>query len=234
MSIRYAPFATVKVLSVATRYWRQIQSGVEDGTAFGNAVQEMLNIMHTANETNLVSAYDNQFDHIGLADSITINEDYGTNPIYGIGEPTNPTFVPGNMSVRVNITRLTTDAKSIADYVLKPSYYYDEKMQRRAINNALANTIQPDQGVQRSRNADRLFHVYFSISDIEHNSRLRDFDNFELINNYQIIEFMPVSYGKRINSDNALIFTDVDGIGKVKNLRNLTSELTSNIPQTVT
>ena len=226
MAVRYAPFATVKIMSLATMLQAGKESGQEDEQAFQSAVQDMINA--TVQQTQIQSFiryYTNGtfFRHIGLADSISISEDFGTRPVYGIGEPTNPVLVPNNMSVRVSISRLTTDGNSIADYVLKPSFYYDEKIQRNAIDSARAFNNSP-------RSADNVFHMYLGISDIEHQGSYDEFDLTELVQTYEMVEFMPTSFNRRISSDNAIVFTDVEGTGKILKLKDVIQTLSNQLP----
>lgn len=225
MAVRYAPFATVKVLSLATLLMGKVEAGQADEQAFSSAVQDMISaVVPETQIQTFISHYSNGnlFRHIGLADSISISEDFGTRPVYGIGEPTDPTMVPNNMSVRVSISRLTTDGNSIADYVLKPSFYYDSNIQRQAITQARAFNGSPV-------NADKLFHIFLGITDIEHNGLYNDFSLTELVQTYEMVEFMPTSFNRRISSDNAIVFTDVEGTGKILKLKDVIQTLTNQV-----
>lgn len=226
--VRYAPFATVKMFSMATEAHSQGGSNFRAMEASVNgALQGM--IRDTTGDPAIVQfieTLNSKFVSVGIADSISINEDYGTRPVYGIGEPTNPVLVPGNVSVRVSISRLTTDNRSISDYALKPLYWYDPSMQARAI---ATTTPGGATGARVSGlNADRPFHIYLAITDIEHGGRVPT-DAFKYLNSYQVVEFMPVSYGTRISSENALIFTDVEGTGKILGAREMLGIMTGNV-----
>lgn len=226
MSVRYAPFATVKMLSIATIFRSNVEGGNTDPlSAFADAVRTMINSTTPDLQIDAFKRYYDDstlFRQVALADNINITESYGTRPVYGIGGPTDPLMVPNNMSVSVTISRLTTDNLSIADYALKPAYYYDATMQGLAVNSAISLN-------GSALHADRAFHVYLAVSDIEHGGSLRDIDNHDLLNNYELIEFMPVSYTRRINGDNSIIMTDVEGTGKILRLKDVLSTLVSQL-----
>lgn len=232
MALRYAPFATVKIMSAMTLFHHGLEQGTPESAAFTSAITKMVERASLIDDPEAFYDYYNDmslFTHIGLADSISLSEDYGTRPVYGIGEPTDPAFVPNNMSVRVSISRLTTDGNSIADYVLKPSYYYDADLQRSAIDRVRASEMSPLM-------SDRLFHIFLGITDIEHHGAYKgagdnSIETVERIQNYEMIEFMPTSFNRRISSDNAVVFTDVEGTGKVMGLKALVSSLAKQVPQ---
>jgi hypothetical protein len=72
---------------------------------------------------------DTLFKTIGIARTIRVDEEYGTQNLYAIGEPTRPRIVPNNMSVTVSCERIQLDKRSLYNYMLTPEYFYSRGMQ---------------------------------------------------------------------------------------------------------
>lgn len=200
MAIRFAPFARVRVLSLASVLLEVASAENVPGllmTKLADTARGILNFDPSG-----------AFTDVGLATDITITENFNTRLQYGIGEPANPIIVPGNMSVRVTMSRLTTDSKQMADYVTKPSFYYSSVLQRFSAYFGSTLPLVND--------LDFLFYTYLHIGSIETATNTTGFANvLDGFQNFEVIAFMPSSFTKRLGSQNAEVVTDVEGEGKL-------------------
>lgn len=216
MAIRFAPFARVRVLSLAAKI---IQQGTTDPFAITRLVSDLSALKNRLDTIDPATAGSDPtgFVDVGLATEINITENFNVKSVYGIGQPADPALIPGNLSVRVTISRLTTDSKQISDYISKPVFYYNPLLQKLSAyygSNATTNGIQ---------DLDALFYTYLHVNSIE----VDKFDNtsypskLDNLQNYEIIAFMPTSFTKRISSQNAEITTEMEGEGKLFKLADI-------------
>lgn len=224
MAVRFAPFAKIKVFSLASFLYNNIQTptsadaNVDENVnnedivlGFLSDLQDVLNL-----ETNkTVPLMQNIFQDVALATSVSITETYNTKAMYGIGEPENPVLVPGNVSVRISIARLTTDARQIADYITKPTFYYSAALQKLSTKYFASPTGSVG-------DLDFLFYTYFFIDSLEYESYGTPIGQLQ---NADIFAFMPNTYNKRIESNAADIVTDVEGEGKIFKLKDLIKQV---------
>lgn len=131
---RLSTLAEIKVLSLES-----IRNF--NGTDDGSPREETLDVetavsafagpsVFSADEINidqLLSA----FKTVGIARSIKIDEDYGTNNVYAIGSPTRPRIVPGNMTVNVTCERIQLDKRNLYDFMSTPEYFYAPQVQQQ-------------------------------------------------------------------------------------------------------
>jgi len=222
--VRFAPFATVKVLSVAALMTKgQDMASALTELATGNS---SVNIQ--GNYQNIWNSFQRNFKDVfvdvGLADNIQITQDFGTRALYGIGEPEDPYLVPNNLSVRVSMSRLSLDGRSISNYVTTPSMWYS-----RIVQGVMADTF-AEIPVVGSAGADYTMYTYLAVSDLEKAGGMTN-DLFDAINNFEIIAFMPRTFSKRITSGDAVITTEVEGEGKILRLRKLLDQMFANLPR---
>lgn len=136
MAIRTSPLAEIKVLSLASLLYMSRNANTIDGRYPANIsqIQEKLTELRTAlsNGSKLGPALSNDdlFKTVGLARQLRIDEDYGTQNIYGIGAPTRPRMVPNNYSVSVTADRLQLDTRDLSHYLTMPEYWYADEVQR--------------------------------------------------------------------------------------------------------
>lgn len=198
-----------------------VQNGNVFEAVFSDFASKIINTDFGNLWNYLADSFGTQFRNVGLADRVSISEDYGTRSLYGIGEPTDPALVPNNVSVRISISRLTLDGRSIADYTTKPSFWYNSGLQNSLLS--LASGIP----VIGSAGADYAFYTYLAIGDLENNRDLPVQQLYNNIINYPIYAFIPRSFSKQISSGDSVIMTDVEGEGKVFRLKKLVEIITN-------
>lgn len=206
MAIRFAPFARIRVLSLAT----ELLFGT--GDPFVSLSSRLKDFKAKQKEIDPADF----FRDIGLATEISITETFNTRAQYGIGEPANPTIVPGNLSIRVTMSRLTTDSKQMADYITSPVFYYNNIMQRLSLNYGTTATYD-------LKSVDALFYTYLHVGSIESANSNEKLSDLAMYQNYEVIAFMPNSFTKRLSAQNAEVITDVEGEGKLYKLADLYS-----------
>lgn len=69
------------------------------------------------------------FKTVGIARQVRVDEDYGTQAVYGIGAPTRPRLIPNNFTVNVTCDRIQLDTRNLYDFMLTPEYFYSQGMQ---------------------------------------------------------------------------------------------------------
>jgi hypothetical protein len=118
INVRLSTLAELKVLSIQTLLESAenpegfITDAAEDPGAFNSNLQ-----------------LDTLFKTVGIARTIRVDEEYGTQNLYAIGEPTRPRIVPNNMSVTVSCERIQLDKRSLYNFMLTPEYFYSRGMQ---------------------------------------------------------------------------------------------------------
>lgn len=119
MAVRITTLAEIQVLSMATL------------KKFGNkdrdeAVKTMREFVPTNGD-----GLSKLFQTVGIAREVRINEDWGTQPVYGIGAPTRPMMVPNNYQVSASIQRLQLDTRDGWHYIFSPDYWYSTDVQEK-------------------------------------------------------------------------------------------------------
>jgi len=211
--IRYSPMAEVRILSL-TALVEKLTDGDEtpidnfaDAFAFlQNALsQHYGNLYHYLRSIVNDIGVESLFTTIGTATNVRISEDYGTRPVYGIGEPTNPVLVPNNVAMRVSISKLTIDKAAVSRYAMKPIYWYEPRLQKKAIDTMIAANGD-------LLGADYFFYSYLVLKDMETGGLSSDY--VEAIDNDYILAFMPRDYAVGLSNNTTLIETNVNGEGK--------------------
>lgn len=194
MATRLSTLAEVKVLSLSTILYRLANNSASDVDR--DLVSEALQTL----KSNIIDPSDLQtkktlsltggggevpiFKTIGIARSIRIDEDYGTQNIYGIGAPTRPRIVPNNFSVNISVERLQLDTRDMHHYSAKPDYWYSK-------------------GVQRAIGIDDiLLYTFLFIRSKEENDRRTD-----------IYAVMPRSTQRAVTSGDVMIAHSVNMVG---------------------
>jgi hypothetical protein len=233
MAIRFAPFAKIKIFSLASYLYRFIQNNQDYSyvDTRGNAqvrkvdarviakgfAEALLNSVVPNVDSFNIKTLNDLFDDVALATSISINESFNTKSVFNVGQPEDPLIIPGNMNVKVSISRLTTDSRQIADYVTKPAFYYTKGLQQ-----IYSNKFKDLNEIVKDYNM--FFYTYIFLDSLETESYTTSMGKLQ---NFQIVAFMPSSFSKRIESNTAEIVSDVEGEGKlftvdkfIKNLSN--------------
>lgn len=117
MAVRISTLAEIQVLSLATL--KKFGKKKAD-----DAVKDMRTFLPT-NGDGLASL----FTTVGIAREVRINEDWGTQPVYGIGDPTRPMMIPNNYQVSASIQRLQLDTRDGWHYIFSPDYWYSTDVQ---------------------------------------------------------------------------------------------------------
>ena len=211
--IRYSPMAEVRILSL-TALVEKLTDGSEtridnfaDAFAFlqGTLSGHYGNLYHYLRGIVNELGVESLFTTIGTATNVRLSEDYGTRPVYGIGEPTNPVLVPNNLAVRVSISKLTIDKAAVSRYAMKPVYWYEPRLQRAAIDTMISANSD-------LLGADYFFYSYLALNDMETGGLSTDY--IEAIDNDYIVAFMPRDYSTALSNNTTLIETNVNGEGK--------------------
>jgi len=175
MAVRLSTLAEIKAFSITT---------LAQSTENANDVLSALDSFPDTFDEGLdpLAGFD-LFKTVGLARSVRITEDFGTQNYYGIGSPTRPRIVPNNMSVTANVERLQLDTHDLNNYLASPEYWY-------------SNQVQAEVGVD-----DYKLYSYFFIKSKEE----EDPD--------EIYALMPRSAQRAVTSQNVMIVNTVDLIG---------------------
>lgn len=125
------------------------------------------------------------FTTVGLARQLRIDEDYGTQNIYGIGSPTRPRMVPNNYSASVTADRLQLDTRNLSHYITSPEYWYSDDVQQHI-------------GID-----DMLLYTYMFVRSKENDSKHR----------YDIYALMPRTSSSTVSSGDTMIVHNVSMTG---------------------
>lgn len=209
MAPRFSPYAIIKTISFNTLL-QPGQSVIDLGMA-------LLDILRNAND--LWSALTSNlplFKSIGIADNVSIDDNYNSRPVWGIGEPANPIVIPNNYSASISISRMTLDTLSIRDFTTLPDYWYVPTLQRK---------VQEILGPVTGRDfLDYPFYTFLQITSVEDPDISLEGIHKILINR-NLYVFMPSDYSTRITGTDTIIMTDVRGTGKLLDLRGLIENL---------
>lgn len=198
MAVRLSTLAEIKAFSVATL----ARGANTDGEELANillAIDSFKSGISNANE--VFERSDDLFRTVGLARSIRISEDFGTQNYYGIGSPTRPRIVPNNYSVTANVERIQLDTRNLGAYFASPEYWY-------------SNQVQNQIGVD-----DYKLYSYFFVKSKE--------DSEE----HDVYALMPRSSQTAITSNNVMIANTVDMVGFKSNYSDLLSILEEEITE---
>lgn len=193
MAIRLSTLAEIKVLSLAT-YLRD--AGRDPNTADRAAMQSVLNQFRArlANidagtlqaEKGAAGLNGNDlFKTVGIARNVRIDEDFGTQNIYGIGSPTRPRIVPNNYSATVTAERLQLDRRDLSHFMTSPEYWYSDTVQRSV-------------GID-----DVLLYTYFFVRSKEDTGEIRQ----------DIFALMPRSSSKAFSNGDVMVAENVNLTG---------------------
>jgi hypothetical protein len=116
INVRLSTLAELKVLS--------IQTLLSDATDIDGYINTL-----TQDPSKLSYQQSDLFKTVGIARTVRVDEEYGTQNLYAIGEPTRPRIVPNNLSVTVTCERIQLDRRSLYSYMLNPEYFYSQGMQ---------------------------------------------------------------------------------------------------------
>lgn len=116
-STRLSTLAEVKVLSIES--------------LLGGSVRNVGDVIGTnlTDNVNFSLASLDAFKTVGIARTLNITEEYGTQNLYAIGEPTRPRIVPNNYQVTITAERLQLDRKNLYNYLATPEYFYSRGVQ---------------------------------------------------------------------------------------------------------
>lgn len=139
MAVRISTLAEIKTLSLAS-FLRD--KGVDPQTGSINDVTSAIEEFRSAlaqGDPELLQARKNAiwgntgqplFKTVGIARQVRVDEDYGTQNIYGIGSPTRPRIVPNNYTVNVTAERLQLDTRNLFDFMSSPDFWYSDEVQK--------------------------------------------------------------------------------------------------------
>jgi hypothetical protein len=128
------------------------------------------------------------FKTVGLAQNITIEENFNTTAVYGVGNPTQPKLVPGNYGVNITIGKLNIDGRDTDSFITSSEYWYSSAVQRLTGAYGYA------------------YYTYLAIKDTGKGSQ-------ERAKGVSIYAAMPVNNRKEINAQNPNIMSNVSMIG---------------------
>lgn len=137
MAIRLSTLAEIKVLSLATVLY---EAAGTTSQVNASMVQEALTAMREKITSPAVlqsmknaDSFNGEplFRTVGIARNIRVDEDFGTQNIYGIGAPTRPRIVPNNFSANVTVERIQLDTRDLNHYITRPEYWYSDGVQRQ-------------------------------------------------------------------------------------------------------
>ena len=174
-AIRTSPLAEIRTLSMASLFNRLKNPTI--GQKFLEKLRD--------GKADALAEFASYFVPVGLAKSVRIDEDWGTQAIYGIGDPTRPTMVPGNYSVSASMERLQLDGRDNFSFVTSPDYWYSKYAQRQMGNN--------DWGI----------YTYMYVHD-------RDTGGSR---STEIYALMPKSASKAVSANDVMIVHNVQMIG---------------------
>jgi len=189
MAVRLSTLAEVKVLSISSILYGNLRADQITGSnvtknAVSDALTKLQNKLSQGPQA-LQSNKNGVFTTVGLARQLRIDEDWGTQNIYGIGAPTKPRIVPNNYSVNVTAERIQLDTRELAHYITTPDYWY-------------ADTVQQQIGIN-----DLLLYTYLFVKSKESTEN----------NRFDIYAVMPRSSSEAVTSGDVMIANNVNLIG---------------------
>jgi hypothetical protein len=136
MAIRLSTLAEIKVLSLATVLYETAGTTSQiTSSTVSQALESMREKINSPAELQSLKNTDSfngepLFRTVGIARNVRIDEDFGTQNIYGIGAPTRPRIVPNNFSANVTVERIQLDTRDLNHYITRPEYWYSDGVQR--------------------------------------------------------------------------------------------------------
>jgi hypothetical protein len=209
MAIRLSTLAEIRVLSLSnilTAKGKQGNASISDITAALTQLKDKLGSPGTLQSLKNETGGDAIFRTVGIARSIRISEDYGTQNYYGIGAPTRPRIVPNNQSVSAEIQRIQLDTRDLNHYVSRPEYWY-------------ADGVQKQIGIE-----DVLLYTFLFIRSKEDVGRVR----------HDIYALMPRSSNKTISNGDVMIAHDVSMVGFKYSYEDAYFDVSNIINETIT
>lgn len=146
------------------------------------------------------------FRTIGIARNVRIDENYGTQNVYGIGAPTRPRIVPNNYDVSVTVERLQLDRRDLGHFFANPEYWYSDEVQR-------------DVGIE-----DFLFYTYFFIKSKEDSGATRS----------DIFALMPRTSSKTFTSGDVMVANNVSMVGFKYSYKQALLDVSNLVRETIT
>jgi hypothetical protein len=139
MAIRLSTLAEIKVLSLATLLYEDAGTASQVNSsrvlAALNDMRERIGDPSTLQSVKNVDQFGSRegslFKTVGIARNVRVDEDFGTQNIYGIGAPTRPRIVPNNFSANVTVERIQLDTRDLNHYITRPEYWYSDEVQRQ-------------------------------------------------------------------------------------------------------
>lgn len=212
MAIRLSTLAEIKVLSLSTLIYNQTDTA--SSVNFGhieNALEQMRQALQDPATTQarkdaiVGETGEPLFKTVGIARSIRIDEDFGTQNFYGIGAPTRPRIVPNNFSANVSVERIQLDTRDLNHYVTRPEYWYSDRVQSQI-------------GID-----DVLLYTFMFVKSKENNDRRTD-----------IYALMPRTSQKAVSSGDVMIAHNVSLVGFKYSYEEAFFDTTNLINETIT
>lgn len=138
--VRLSTLAEIKVLSIQTLLNfgddpnEQQSTGFNSPSGSASFTEQLNRLKQLISDDDISLDRDLQpsnFKTVGIARQVRVDEDYGTQNIYGIGSPTRPRIVPNNFTANVTADRLQLDRRSLYDFMATPEYFYSREVQRQ-------------------------------------------------------------------------------------------------------
>lgn len=213
MALRLSTLAEIKVLSLSAILYEnaEVASRV-DSTRLDESLAELKTKL---SDPGTLQAFANDdvasggslFKTVGIARSIRIDEDFGTQNFYGIGAPTRPRIVPNNFSANVSVERIQLDTRDLNHYITRPEYWYSDQVQSQI-------------GID-----DILLYTFLFV-----NSKERDLRG----NRKDIYALMPRTSQKAISSGDVMIAHNVSLVGFKYSYEEAFFDTTNLINETIT
>lgn len=212
MAIRLSTLAEIKVLSLASILYEnaRVASSVDSARVL-EALQDLKTRITSPSELQVAAGLnhnDSIFRTVGIARSIRIDEDFGTQNFYGIGAPTRPRIVPNNFSANVSVERIQLDTRDLNHYITRPEYWYSD-------------TVQSQIGID-----DVLLYTYIFVNSKEKNETGG--------NRKDIYAVMPRTSQKAISSGDVMIAHNVSLVGFKYSYEEAFFDTTNLINETIT
>lgn len=221
--VRFSPSVRIKTFSMSSLALQNIEAGVPAEEAVRSAIAAMQGSVannYGTLETYLRNNFHLIFKDVGLAERVSISEDYGTREVFGVGNPEDPAIIQNNLTVQVSMSRLSLDTRALNAYITDPSFWYNPGLQRSNIE-AVGN----QSGVAGSAGADYPFYTFLAVSDIEHGGFLPS-NSYDSVLNYKLYAFMPRRFSVDYTVNDIAVSTNVDGVAKIIRIGKLVEQLT--------
>jgi len=210
MAVRLSTLAEVKTLSISSILYGGLRADKITGENItSKSVKDALDNLKSKLAQGPQALQSNRggiFTTVGLARQLRIDEDWGTQNIYGIGAPTKPRIVPNNYSVNVTAERIQLDTRELAHYITTPDYWY-------------ADVVQQQIGIN-----DMLLYTYLFVKSKEATAA----------NRFDIYAVMPRSSSEAVTSGDVMIANNVNLIGFKYSYEEFLFDTTNMINESIT